>query len=627
MGVRRFPRGLAGGGGPGRGPVRRLASRWPGRLAAAVAVLTGVLVVLPAEPAFAAVILTMDTTSPGSFTVGDTGVPSTVHVTNNSSGAQAAGNVTMSEISLWPSCGTQMLTSCSTPDLGVFALSATGTGKAGSACAGQTFTISAPDGTGKVSFTPASQVVLALGAKCEIQYTFSVLKMPAFDSNPGPGVQTTEIGFASGTHTGTGGTGTTTFFLTKTAFRDSPTLTTQASASVPQGGTIFATATLSGGTSPTGTIVFDLFPPADTTCLGAPAFSTSKTVNMGNASYQSAGFVANTAGTWRWTAHYDGDANNAATPRTPCAAPSAAVVVTSANGELRVTTSPALPSQILIGGVPRDTFGLNWLDLPSGSYTVSFTHIEGYTDPAPQTVTVNPGATTTVQGNFIQRGSLRVITSPALPGTITVDGIPRNDWGMWTDLPVGMHTVCFGPVAGYNAPACQSANLTAGNLTTVTGTYTVNAAAPGPTGVGELRVTTSPALPSQILVNGSPRDTFGLSWLDLAPGSYTVSFTHVEGYTEPAPQTVMVTAGATTTVQGNFVQRTSLRVITNPAVPATISVDAIPRDDWGMWTDIPSGAHQVCFGQTPGFVAPPCSNITLTPGVNFTLTGNYSPSP
>ena len=124
---------------------------------------------------------------------------------------------------------------------------------------------------------------------------------------------------------------------------------------------------------------------------------------------------------------------------------------------------------------------------------MSFTHVEGYTEPAPQTVNVVAGQTTTVQGNFVRRGILRVMTSPALPGTITVDGIPRNDYGMWTDLPVGSHNVCFGPVAGFNPPACQTATLTAGNLTTVTGTYVANAAAPGPTNVGELRVTTSPA--------------------------------------------------------------------------------------------------------------------------------------
>ncbi|MEA2702440.1 MAG: large repetitive protein [Actinomycetota bacterium] len=588
------------------------------------------LVVVPTLPASASIVLALGTTSAGSLTVGDTNVPTSIHVTNNSTDAQAAGAVTLSEISLWPSCKVEMAAgSCPTPDPGVFALSATGTGKAGSACAGQTFTISAPDVTGKVSFTPAGQVTLPFGAKCEINYTSSVLKMPA-DGHSGVGVQTTEIGFVRGTHP-TGNIGTASYFLVRGAFRDNPTLTIQASPTVPQGGTIFSTASLSGGTAPTGNIVFDLFPPSDTTCLGAPAFSDTKPVTSGNGSYQSAGFTAGTAGTWRWTAHYDGDVNNAGTPRTPCAAPPAAVVVTAgpaAKGELRVTTSPALPSQIVVDGVPRDSFGLNWLDLPPGTYTVTWTHIEGYTDPAPQTVSVVSGQTTTVQGTFVRRGSLRVVTSPAVPATITVDGIPRDDWGMWTDLPAGTHAVCFGPVQGFNAPACQNGVvLTAGNLTTVTGTYTSNPAAPGPANVGELRVTSSPALPTQVLVNGSPRDTFGLSWLDLAPGSYTVSFTHIEGFTEPAPQTVNVVAGQTTTVQGNFVLRTSLRVITNPAVPATISVDGVPRDDWGMWTDIPAGAHQVCFGPVPGFVAPSCTNTNLVAGVPFQLTGNYTASP
>src|SRR5439155_356416 len=119
-------------------------------------------------------------------------------------------------------------------------------------------------------------------------------------------------------------------------------------------------------------------------------------------------------------------------------------------------------------------------------------------------------------------------------------------------------------------------------------------------GTGMLRVTTSPALPSQILVDGVTRDSWGLNWVKLSPGSYTLSFTHVEGYTEPAPQMVTVTAGQTTTVTGTFTQRGSLRVITNPAVPGTISVDGIPRDDWGMWTDLPTGNHQVCFGAVPG---------------------------
>ncbi len=36
----------------------------------------------------------------------------------------------------------------------------------------------------------------------------------------------------------------------------------------------------------------------------------------------------------------------------------------------------------------------------------------------------------------------------------------------------GLHRVCFGPVAGYTAPACQDVTLSAGVQTDVTGTCT-----------------------------------------------------------------------------------------------------------------------------------------------------------
>jgi hypothetical protein len=45
---------------------------------------------------------------------------------------------------------------------------------------------------------------------------------------------------------------------------------------------------------------------------------------------------------------------------------------------------------------------------------------------------------------------------------------------MWTDLPTGLHTDCFGPVVGYNEPACADVTLTAGALSTVAGSYTAS---------------------------------------------------------------------------------------------------------------------------------------------------------
>ena len=101
-----------------------------------------------------------------------------------------------------------------------------------------------------------------------------------------------------------------------------------------------------------------------------------------------------------------------------------------------------------------------------------FSWIQGYTTPACQTVAVSAGATTAVVGTFVQRGFLKVSTSPAVNATISVDGIPSDNYGLYTDVPTGSHQVCFGAVASFtNTPACQTVTVSAGATTDVTGTY------------------------------------------------------------------------------------------------------------------------------------------------------------
>ena len=75
-----------------------------------------------------------------------------------------------------------------------------------------------------------------------------------------------------------------------------PALTTQASASVLLGGSISDTATLSGGFSATGTMVFYAFGPDDSTCGGSPAFTSFVNV-AGDGQYNSGSYVPTTPGT------------------------------------------------------------------------------------------------------------------------------------------------------------------------------------------------------------------------------------------------------------------------------------------------------------------------------------------
>ncbi|HVL28005.1 MAG TPA: VCBS repeat-containing protein, partial [Acidimicrobiales bacterium] len=78
-----------------------------------------------------------------------------------------------------------------------FAVASPATGAAGTACAGTSFAVSAPDAAGVVTLTPSAPVVLgppggpAGSDRCTVNFTFSTLRVPAVDVDPSaPGAQT-----------------------------------------------------------------------------------------------------------------------------------------------------------------------------------------------------------------------------------------------------------------------------------------------------------------------------------------------------------------------------------------------------------------------------------------------------
>jgi hypothetical protein len=95
-----------------------------------------------------------------------------------------------------------------------------------------------------------------------------------------------------------------------------------------------ATATLSGGSGPTGTVTFRLYGPGDTSCQTPLATSTA-TVS-GDGTYRSTAASVATAGTYRWVAGYGGDSAN---PATSIACADAALVVVAATAP----TGPGTP--------------------------------------------------------------------------------------------------------------------------------------------------------------------------------------------------------------------------------------------------------------------------------------------
>ena len=152
-------------------------------------------------------------------------------------------------------------------------------------------------------------------------------------------------------------------FLNPARALTTTTLGVQASPSgYPVGAAIFDSATLGSGVNPTGSITFRAYGPSDPTCTAAPVH-TSVTPVQGNGYYTSKSFVANVAGTYRWTATYSGDAANSAAGPNSCSAPEAAVIVGKKVPTLRswatrpVATGPVWETAALYGGGPAGPTG------------------------------------------------------------------------------------------------------------------------------------------------------------------------------------------------------------------------------------------------------------------------------
>lgn len=108
------------------------------------------------------------------------------------------------------------------------------------------------------------------------------------------------------------------------------------------GQAIHDTAVLSGGYRPGGTITFRAYGPANTDCMGTVAFNSGPIKVSGNGFYGSGDFSPPTTGTYRWTASYSGDGENASAS-SPCNSP---------NGTSSVALNDARPADQDKDGIP-----------------------------------------------------------------------------------------------------------------------------------------------------------------------------------------------------------------------------------------------------------------------------------
>jgi hypothetical protein len=155
-------------------------------------------------------------------------------------------------------------------------------------------------------------------------------------------------------------------------------------------------------------------------------------------------------------------------------------------GSLQVTINPAgavnAGGQWQVDGGSFQNSGAIVSNLSTGTHTVAFKPISGWTTPSNQSVTINANQTTQTSGTYVanpQTGSLQVTINPAgavnAGGQWQVDGGSfQNSGAIVSNLSTGTHTVAFKPISGWTTPSNQSVTINANQTTQTSGTYAVS---------------------------------------------------------------------------------------------------------------------------------------------------------
>jgi len=287
-------------------------------------------------------------------------------------------------------------------------------------------------------------------------------------------------------------------------------------------------------------------------------------------------------------------------------------------GNLKVTLTP---SQAVTAGAEWRVDGGAWRgsgttvkNLSNTTHQVDFKSVSGWLSPAPVTVTITNGNTTTLTSTYVQPASCKITLTPNT-------GQWRIDGGAWrssgttaTGLAPGNHTVDYSSLSGYTSPPTETVALTAAQTTTLVRSYTP---------LARLTVTLAPTS-AQWRVDGGVWQPSGTTVANLAPGSHAVDYSALAGYIAPAGESVTLASGQTLSLNRSYVQLAQLSVSLTPSSGQW-------RIDGGAWqssgavaTNLTPGSHTVSYSSLANYASPVAEAVSLASGQSLSLSRNYT---
>ncbi len=303
-------------------------------------------------------------------------------------------------------------------------------------------------------------------------------------------------------------------------------------------------------------------------------------------------------------------------------------------GSVSVTIAAPVPANAkwrIDGGSWHDS-GQIQSGLRVGNHSLSFSDVPGWDKPDDETVHVVKDQTTALTRSYSEQvGSLTATITPAeavLAGAQwRVDAGPwRNSGYTESGLAVGVHTVRYSTVSGWDEPADETVDVFKNQTTSAQGTYVLH--------TGSLQVSLSPteaiAAGAQWRVDGGGWNDSGSIVSGLATGQYTVEYTSINGWNEPPSETVNVLNGQTTTISRSYEPTTgSLSVVLEPA--EVRSAGARWRVDGGEWLTsgslvpgLASGGHLVEYSSVTNWASPTIEIVNIEAGLNTVITRTYT---